>query len=61
MSPQSCPNSGSGAETAHHLSNGLYIEGENISAMLPYQPQPSTNDDLVSLALYHRATLAGSQ
>ena len=38
-------------------SNGLYIQGENISAMLPYQPQPSTNDDLVSLALYHRATL----
>ena len=38
-------------------SNPLYLTGEDSSAISPYQPQPSSNHDLVSLALYHRATL----
>ena len=35
----------------------LYIGGERIAAIYPYQPKPPINEDLVSLALYHRALL----
>lgn len=35
----------------------IYVTGESISAMMPYQPSPSINEDLVSLALYHRALI----
>ena len=36
---------------------GIIVAGDSISAMTPYQPSSSINDDLVSLALYHRALL----
>lgn len=37
--------------------NALYKGGESSSAISLYQSPSSNNDDLVSLALYHRATL----
>lgn len=35
----------------------IYVVGDSIDAMTPYQPSSAINDDLVSLALYHRALL----
>ncbi len=37
--------------------NSLYLNGESNSTIYPNQPQSSINHNLVSLALYHRATL----
>ena len=37
--------------------NSLYLTGEGNSDIPPYQPRSSNNHNLVSLALYHRATL----
>ena len=35
----------------------LYISGESIATLGPYQPDSTSHDDLASLALYHRALL----
>lgn len=37
--------------------NILYISGDTADAILPYHSTTSENDDLVTLALYHRALL----
>ncbi len=37
--------------------HSLYVGGESVSALLPHEPKASMHDDLVSLAVYHRALL----
>lgn len=37
--------------------DSIYVRGESIAALAPYQPDSSPHDDLTSLALYHRALL----
>ncbi|MGB2402392.1 MAG: tetratricopeptide repeat protein, partial [Akkermansiaceae bacterium] len=37
--------------------NPLYRSGESNSAISPFQPHSHSNNDLISLALYHRAAL----
>lgn len=37
--------------------NSPYVPGDSLASIRPFQPAPSEHDDLVTLALYHRAQL----